>query len=600
VPVLRTPVVALRPAVIAAIALVGVVLNTGSLSLGLLADDFLHLVIIVARLAGRSTFGHWWEIFGVPTERSVPVADLIGIGVLPWWSSPAYSTAFFRPFAALLHYGDYLLWPTRFDLMHAHNLAWYGLLIALVALCYRRLTDSTGVAALASLFYALDDAHAEGVAWLAGRNTVVSACCCAAALLAHDYARRDGSRRGAWSAPLFTGLGLAAGEGGAAVWGLLLAHAACIDPTPLRARVRALVPHLIVTVVWLAMYRMLGYGARGGGFYIDPLHSPLAFSMHLPMRFASGLLELLTVPGSIYAVLSAPWVTVTRAASIVFVVVLLWYSIRVARSNRNTAFWLLSMLLSILPFCGVVSGARLLFTPGMGAFVLLAAPVMQASAWLTLRVRRMSAPMSGLLVLAVLIVIVHGVGAAVVSSLRAPQLRQISRDLGKLAASIPVTRADAPSATVFVLNTPDFMTTASTPVLRALENYPVSAFYHLGACVRPVTLTRVSRTVFELAPEDGYLAEITSTFVRDPKERFTLGAHWQLGPAQLHVVQLTPDGRPARVLIELENPDDPRWIWLYWRGPTEGFRVAPLPAIGASILLTSEPIPPRPEVSLWL
>jgi hypothetical protein len=597
VPVLRTPAVALRPSVIAAIALFGVVLNLGSLSVGLLADDFVHLMLIVGRLAGLPAPGHWWEIFGVPAARTIPVSDLIAAGVLPWWTSPAYSAAFFRPLSAALHYLDYWLWPTRFALMHAHNLAWYGLLIALVALCYRRLTDSAALATLASLFYALDDAHAEGVAWVAGRNTVVAACCCAAALLAHDCARRDSSRRGAWGAPIFTGLGLAAAEGGAAVWGLLIAHAICIDPAPVRSRLRALLPHLAVTAVWLTVYRSLGYGARGSGFYIDPVRSPIAFLEHLPTRLASGLLELLTVPGSVYALLSGPWITTIRAASLALLLVLTWYWIRAARTNRYTAFWLVSMLLSLLPFCGVVSGARLLFTPSMGAFALLATPVAQA---IRRGAGRISTLAPTLLSLAAVIVVVHGIGAAVLSSLRAPQFDEIGDGLRKLASSIQVAPADAARSTVFVLNTPEYMTTASTPMLRGLQNQTAVGFYHLGASERPVTVRRISPSVFELAPVGGYLAEITSTFVRDPKERFTRGAHWRLGPAELRVVELTADGRPARVQIELENPDDPRWLWVYWRGPKEAYRATRLPALGTSLLLTSDPIPPRPEISLWL
>ena len=61
----------------------------------------------------------------------------------------------------------------------------------------------------------------EGVAWIAGRNTVVTAFFVATTLLAHDRWRRNAWAPGAWLVPLSLASALCASEGGLATWGFL-------------------------------------------------------------------------------------------------------------------------------------------------------------------------------------------------------------------------------------------------------------------------------------------------------------------------------------------------------------------------------------------
>src|SRR5258707_5125 len=67
---------------------------------------------------------------------------------------------------------------------------------------YRRMLGATWVAGVAALVYAVDDARGATVGFIANRNVLVAAAFGVPALIAHDRARRDGSRPAAWLAPL--------------------------------------------------------------------------------------------------------------------------------------------------------------------------------------------------------------------------------------------------------------------------------------------------------------------------------------------------------------------------------------------------------------
>ena len=137
-------------------------------------DRFLRLVrspravryaVGVAVLLNLPTLGSGWQLddlthrmfdflCGDPEE----IKAWKDIGVLPWWGNDRLKLALWRPVSSFTHVIDYTLWPDSGPLMHAQNLVWLCMLIALVGALYRRML-TVSVTGLAVLLYALDDAH---------------------------------------------------------------------------------------------------------------------------------------------------------------------------------------------------------------------------------------------------------------------------------------------------------------------------------------------------------------------------------------------------------------------------------------------------------
>ena len=163
--------------------------------------------------------------------------------------------------------------------MHAESIALYAVTIALA--WRARSTDGcspTGSAMLAALLYALDPGHGMPVEVVGqpqrtGRPSPRGS----RHSLAHDRWRRDGWRPGAVLGPLAFATALSGSEMGMGSDGLSpLAHAVTLDRA---GRFRALMPYVGIEVVWLLIYRHLGYGVRGSGLYVDPVSDAVRFAL---------------------------------------------------------------------------------------------------------------------------------------------------------------------------------------------------------------------------------------------------------------------------------------------------------------------------------
>jgi hypothetical protein len=149
--------------------------NAPSLQLGLFGDDFAHRRFVLDHLQGAPSSVVWWNMF----DWRVADRDLLDpgslFGRLPWWADEDFSFALLRPLSTVSHYLDYVLWPHSPWLMHLHNIALSCLLIAIAAHLYRRLFGSGIAAWIAVAAFAIDDAHAISTAWIASRNTLLTA-----------------------------------------------------------------------------------------------------------------------------------------------------------------------------------------------------------------------------------------------------------------------------------------------------------------------------------------------------------------------------------------------------------------------------------------
>lgn len=351
-------------------AALGVVLALPSIGTGLQTEDVLHR----ERIAEHP--GLTWkcfDLFGYVGHRANDVVEGRDFGVLPWWASDELKISFFRPLSSAWHCFDYSFFPRAPWLMHAESLALFGALVVALGFFYRRMLASASAAGLATLLYAIDDAHGPALGWIANRNAILATLFGVLAAGLYDRARRDGERRAAILAPIALSASLLAAEAGIATFAYLLAYAVCLDRAPWRRRLLALAPHLAVVAAWRVAWVALGYGTRASALYVDPLASPSAF-IESAARRAPILLfaELGFRPSDTFVLESPRRALVLVVVAVVAIVVVAAVLAPLLWRSATARFFALGAALSTLACCAAPPSDRLLFFVGLGTMALVA------------------------------------------------------------------------------------------------------------------------------------------------------------------------------------------------------------------------------------
>lgn len=313
------------------------------------------------------------DLFRFVSADPEQVARIRARGILPWFVADELHLAFWRPVSAFTHLVDAWLWPDRPAFAHAHSLIWFALLLALAASVYRQLSPTPTVALLALTLYALDDARAIPVGWVANRNALVSAVFALAAFRAYIAPLPHRSRVHQLAGPALLGVALLGGEAALGVLGYMVAHALFLETSPTRLRLARLAPYLLTVVAWRVLYTALGYGARGSGLYIDPLANPLRFMGAVLERLPVLLAAQLTLPlGDLSAFLSGAgrWALLASSLTLLALVGVALRG-RIVRTPLQR-FWLTGMGLSAIPVCATFPNERLLILVGLGGMGLIA------------------------------------------------------------------------------------------------------------------------------------------------------------------------------------------------------------------------------------
>ncbi|MET0591750.1 MAG: hypothetical protein ABW133_03565, partial [Polyangiaceae bacterium] len=435
-----------------AIIAFALLLSLPSLFTGLVADDYIHEIMLREHpgIAGYSF--RPFDLFAFADGDPARTLKLIDEGVFPWWSDPRVVLAFLRPITSATHYLDHLLWPNVPALAHAQSLLRLGLLLVVVGAIYRRFIGAPWVAGLALLLYAVDDARATTAAWIANRNAIVALSLGFPALLAYDQWRRDGVKAAAWLGPLAIGAGLLAGESALLVGAYLFSYALFLDEEGAWwQRLLRLWPYAAVVVVWRAIYAHLGYGSTGSGIYFDPGRDPIGF-----LGAATARLPVLLVgqfafpPADVWDLYPLVFPAGRWAVMIVAAVVIGILAVLIAplwRRDRSVRFWVVGCLLSTLLMCTTFPHDRLLTGLGVGAMALVAH--LLASAWEgthPLRGRLVPITAGGLFFL-------HVVLATILSPLRARAMTDVNRMLERANQSVP-SDASVTGKSVVLVNPP--------------------------------------------------------------------------------------------------------------------------------------------------
>ena len=428
------------------------------------------------------------------------------------------------------------------------------------------------VAGLAALLYALDDAHAMPVAFLANRNAIVSASLGVLSLWSHDRFRRERWTPGAILSPVAFLASLLAGESGIGIAPYLLGYALFLDPRSSTGRFGAIAPHAVIGAAWLAFYTGHGYGTSGSGFYLDPVGQPTEWLSQFPIRASLLLLGQWFLPPSS---LAFAWTETQRLGVAVFgigVLAVVFFLLRpILREDKTARFFGFGMGLAVVPITAGFPHDRLLFFVGIGAMALLA----------MLLVRLFDRSMTGAAghVLGWTLVAVHVVLAVPLNLIMS----------GAVAAQEPI-YADPPRSLpddpklpgqrLVIVNQPDAFYGQYTLLVRRFDGRPTpERMLLLAPGITSLVLERLSAHTISIEAEGGWLGSPFDVVYRTRAAPFPEDYEVRLSGVRIHIVAQTPDGRPAKVhfTFERELKDESlRWV-LYEDGRYVPFEP---PAIG--------------------
>jgi len=568
----------------------GVLLCLPALGVGLVMDDWFHRMVLLG-LPGVDDRGPAWRslfTFMPGPGRNGPLLDM---GLLPWWADPAVRASFFRPLAALSAMVDTRLWPDTPWLFHLHSLLWWAAGLVLVAGLYRRRLPPAA-AGLATLLFAVDDTHAWTVAWLANRNALIALVFGVLAIGWHAEGRRG-------RALVAAVLGLGAGEPFVGALGYLLAWELSQEG-PRRERAARVLPYGLLLLGWRLVYQLEGYGASGGGLYVDPGRQPLAFLRALaergPLLAAS---QVWGLPIDFWLLLDRPvQVALSLGAALAVGAVVAWLW-PLLRADRTARFLALGALLSVVPPCGALPTDRLLLWPGLGALALLALaaartgwleaeePRPTRGRWLVGALLLLHLPLAALKLPARILALPAMGSLFTVGALEAPRdPALVNQDLVFVTGSELMVSYVGPLRAVIAAD----RVRAGLPP----QQLPVPRRVALlSSMMTASTVTRTDARTLRIAPEGGFLAMTMDTMFRSRDQPFRLGQRIERADFVATVEALTVDGRPASVALRFDQPLDrgPYCFVAVVQGHVQPW---PLPAVGASVRLDATMVRPDP------
>lgn len=520
-----------------------------------------------------------WDLFVFVRDDPDQHAALRERGFASWWLVDGYRLGFLRPLSSVTHWLDFAVWPHNPAAMYMHSIAWFVAMLVAARAVFRRLLPAPA-AAVALLFYALDDARGPVVGYISNRNALIMATFAFATLALYDRWRRDGWRAGAWAAPTVYAAGLLAGEGAIATLGYLFAHALLLERTSIATRARALAPFVALTIAWAVAYRLLGYGSWGSGIYIDPGAETSAFLAVAPGRILALLGAQWFGPWSDFWLAYPPGAMLAIAGLYAAVVATVLVLVRRYLGDTPTAgVFVLGAALACVPLASTFPADRLLGFVGLGGAAVMGLLVVR---WLEQPwPRRAGAAMLGF-------VIVHAIVGPLLLPVRARSMVTVREALGTLDAVVPRDPSIV-GREVIVAFAPNDGPSSYLAVTRVADGVPSPhAARVLATSTGPVVFTRPGATTLRVSAVDGLLTTPVERMVRAPQHRFAVGDRAPLGATAAsgiaEIEAITIDGRPAQVRFEFPVAlEDPRYLWRAWG--RAGFEAWSPPAVGEQVEL---------------
>jgi hypothetical protein len=221
-------------------------------------------------------------------------------------------------------------------------------------------------------------------------------------------------------------------------------------------------------------------------------------------------------------------------------------------------------LAALLPASPTFVADRLLTWVAIGACVLLAtliAPVLRRSA-----LPATEQPAVWSLRLGTLLLFLFLVGIVFLPG-RSRGTLLMREFIDRASAGIPSEPGIEPKTLVFV-NPPHLPFAAYPMIERSALHIPrPHAIHTLATSTTALTLERLDAHTLRVSPRGGFLQNPSSRLSRSERRPFHVGQDIPQGDMQVHVREITPDGRPLSVEMRFERPaDDPLYVWRQWLG----------------------------------
>jgi hypothetical protein len=554
------------------VACVGFVLALPSLGNGLqILDDLPQRDFILAKLQGDAwaQTRPWYDIYNLVNGDPDAAVITRFLWATPWWTWPGLKIQFFRPVSAATLYVDYALFGQHYWLGHLHSALWYFVACGLVTLAALQISRSRFAAVLGALLFAVDDAHSSSVSWFAGRNAIIGVTCFAAGLNLYVLGSRRRQLRYviAGAASLVTGLLATENVVGAVPF--FFAYSLILDRQPLKSRMLHVLVVSATVATWFACHKALGFGSFGSGAYLDPIRDGAEFWRNLPGRCLALAQLQLGPPWALAAYMPLPWFIQTyNFGRWIALPALTLFVVRCF--NREIAFWTVSALVGLIPLTAGAPHDRLLTHIGVAWWMLQALMIVALVSSARSVRRALSVPIYSFLAA---IIIAHLCLApwAFALGVKSPDMPDVET---RALAATP----DWWSRKVVVVNVPTMFVVAQLNWQRTSRRLPApAAITVLGATDQQVEVVRKDRNTLELFSSGGYLLDVFSNFYRGRSVPLRVDEITVLNEFAVQVLELTPDGRPRRVLVRfIRSLDDPSFFFIYWADQQlKPFRFAP-------------------------
>ncbi|MBN2802355.1 MAG: hypothetical protein JXR91_04600 [Deltaproteobacteria bacterium] len=303
---------------------------------------------------------------------------------VPWWTDDNFKVLFFRPLSSLSLHLDYTLSPHNALPGHLQSVAWLLILLLGAFSIFDRLLDKLSMRwALPIFSLGLFTTWAAG--WISARHALMGGAFSiwSIALFLNGIEKKR---------PIFTiyslglfALGLLSSEAALAVVPaallLPLIYKNNSDNTIRESLAKGLA-HVLIGGIYLAFYKLGGYGACGSDLYLDPLSSPAEYLTALPSKmlalfasFTLGLPAMMRIMPEL-----EPVVVIGGLFSVALLAGLFWLRRNQLSSNeqrRIKVLWI-AVPLSMLPeMSGMVEGRGALL--GGVLFCVLAATLLNGA-----------------------------------------------------------------------------------------------------------------------------------------------------------------------------------------------------------------------------
>lgn len=564
------------------VPLIGVLLALPAL--GPEVDD--HVLKLIAQGSHRAVApSNGYNLFHFASGDQSENLELMAQGsMLPWWCDPQLKNTFFRPLSGLLHRLDFVLFGDSSELMYAHSLLWFGVLLFLVARLYARVESDSRAALLASCLYAINDAHGAVVAWLSNRNAVVCAVFSVAALLSHQRAQSSGHRPSRLLAPLWLALSLFAGEFGVTTWAWLVAYALAFERGPLLRRGASLWRFALVTLVWLGAYAISGAGTRYSGMYLDPLREFPDFLAAFPRRALTLLSAAVGPMPADLAVLGPAGLALTALAiAPVIVVALALVHGRALWTDSALRFWCVGTSLSLVPVAATLPNDRLLTLVNVGAMGLVGRTLV--SLWQKRATIGLAA-----YVLGGFLFVTHGPLAALLLPWRAAQMQLFARATDHAFACLDEV-SDLPQKTLIVLGAPTDFFVSYLQAARAVRGGAQPR--HVYWLTNPdfaLDVTTVDERTLSFRRGSGFFMSAFEQLYRKPNKPLAMNSVVHLPGLAARVTEVTSKGTPTQVEFAFDDAlTTDQFVFLVLGGATYE-RISPA-ALDGQHILAAMPLP---------